>query len=232
MHLPRGEEPASSKILAVSRAISRPRNRPTALSADPGLDVHHLADAACCRAVVGDAPAVRADGHGRGVRSGGICAAGSGGWCSGCLSSRRSGSALTSPACCWVCAATASPRRLLGFAVMCLMFTIIRREVSGADEITLDVIAQALVRYLIIGIAWIAIYAVANLIDGKIFASSLQNDQNGKLRIFQLIDLDVAWLRRHHPGRSAHPHDGSDRDDPRHFLQLDRDRSACFALPS
>ena len=38
------------------------------------------------------------------------------------------------------------------------MFAIIRREVDRADEITEDVIAQALVGYLIIGIAWMAVY--------------------------------------------------------------------------
>jgi Ion channel len=77
----------------------------------------------------------------------------------------------------------------LGFAVMCLMFAIIRREVDRADEITLDVIAQALVGYLIIGIAWMAIYAVANLLDGKIFAPPLRNDQMASFEYFSFSTL-------------------------------------------
>jgi voltage-gated potassium channel len=72
---------------------------------------------------------------------------------------------------------------------MRLMFEIIRREVDRADEITLDVITQALVGYLIIGIAWMAIYAVANLLDVKIFAPPSRNDQMASFAYFSFSTL-------------------------------------------
>lgn len=78
---------------------------------------------------------------------------------------------------------------ILGFAGICLMFTIIRREVDRADEITQDVIAQALVGYLIIGIAWMQVYAVANLIDGKIFSPPLPNDHMASFEHFSFSTL-------------------------------------------
>ena len=77
----------------------------------------------------------------------------------------------------------------LGFAIICLMFVIIRREVDRAEEITLDVIAQALVGYLIIGMAWMQIYAVANVIDGKIFAPPLPNNQMASFEYFSFATL-------------------------------------------
>ncbi len=77
----------------------------------------------------------------------------------------------------------------LGFGVMCLMFAIIRREVDRAADITLDVIAQALVGYLLIGIAWMAIYAIANLIDGNIFVPPLRNDQLASFEYFSFSTL-------------------------------------------
>ncbi|MGO8920075.1 MAG: hypothetical protein ACLQJR_29595 [Stellaceae bacterium] len=99
----------------------------------------------------------------------------------------------------WVCAEIPSlawglrgyriASQALGFVVMCLMFAIIRREVDRAADITLDVIAQALVGYLLIGIACMAIYAVANLIDGKIFAPPLGNDQMASFEYFSFSTL-------------------------------------------
>jgi voltage-gated potassium channel len=99
----------------------------------------------------------------------------------------------------WICAEIPSlvwglrgyriASQVLGFAVMCLMFAIVRREVDRAADITLDVIAQALVGYLLIGIAWMAIYAVANLIDGRIFAPPLRSDQMASFEYFSFSTL-------------------------------------------